>query len=90
MDAFKQVVSNFLGSEKAIAAGVLVVLATVFVFTGKMNMTEWKEFTLWCLGIYTSGKTLHGVATLIAPGAATPQTDPPGDEEDRARTKDTH
>lgn len=60
------VVRSLLASEKAVASGVLVVAASVFVVLGKMSVAEWREYTLWCLGIYTGAKTIQGSASVLA------------------------
>lgn len=72
MSALFSGIKGLLGSEKAIAAGVLVVAATVLVITGKMSIAEWREYSLWCLGIYTGGKTIQGTAASIKGHAGAP------------------
>jgi len=66
LTALKQVITNFIGSEKAMAAFLVLIAASVFTFTGKMSIAEWKEIALWVLGIYTAGKTVQGAAAAIA------------------------
>lgn len=63
-----QVLRNFVGSEKAVAAGLLVIAATVLTVLGKMTLSEWQDYSLWCLGIYTGGKTVQGAASVMANG----------------------
>jgi hypothetical protein len=65
LTTLKQVITNFLGSEKAMAAFVVLIAATIFTFTGKMSIAEWKEIALWVLGIYTAGKTVQGAASAL-------------------------
>lgn len=69
--AIKQGAASLAASEKAIAAGLLVIAATIFVIIGKISFQEWQTYTTWCLGIYVGGKTVHGTATVIA-GAMKP------------------
>lgn len=60
-----EVVKNFLASEKAVAAGLLVVAATVFVLIGKISFADWQNYTQNLLGIYVAGKTIQGTAAVI-------------------------
>lgn len=59
-------IKALISSEKAIAAGVLVFISTLFVILGKMTVDQWNEYTLWALGIYTGGKTVQGVSQTVA------------------------
>lgn len=59
-------IKALLNSEKAIAAGVLVLLSGVFVLTGKMTVDAWQSYTQWILGIYVTGKTLQGSVSAWA------------------------
>jgi hypothetical protein len=68
MNAIPQVIKDFLGSEKAVAAGLLVVAATVFVLTGKISFADWQTYTTNLLGIYVAGKTIQGTAAAIISG----------------------
>lgn len=82
LTALKQVITNLIGSEKAIAAFIVLLAATIFTFTGKMSMSEWKEIALWVLGIYTAGKSVQGAAAAIAgkvnqTATPTPEPTPP-------------
>jgi len=80
--ALKQVITNFIGSEKAVAAFIVLIAASIFTFTGKMSVPEWKELALWVLGIYTAGKSIQGAAAVIAgkadnsPVVLTPDPEP--------------
>jgi hypothetical protein len=58
-------IKALFSSEKAIAAGVLVIISTLFVVLGKMTVAQWNEYTLWALGIYTGGKTVQGVSQAV-------------------------
>jgi hypothetical protein len=72
---------SLLSSEKALFAIALAIAATVLAALGKMTVAEWKEYTLWVLGIYTSGKTIQGAAAALTatkvPGIATSPDAPP-------------
>lgn len=57
---------NFLGSEKAIATGVLVIAATVMVILGKMTIQEWTSYTEILAGIYVGGKAIQGAASQVS------------------------
>jgi uncharacterized membrane protein YadS len=72
MNAIPQVIKDFLGSEKAIAAGLLVVAATIFVLTGKISFADWQNYTTNLLGIYVAGKTIQGTAQVFASRAIAP------------------
>lgn len=65
---FLNVIKNFANSEKAVAAGLLVVIATVFVFTGRITVQEWMDYTKVLLGIYVAGKTVQGAAAHLGAG----------------------
>lgn len=60
------VLKNFLNSEKAVAAGVLAAIATVFVFTNRITVQEWMNYTEVLLAIYVGGKALQGGAAALA------------------------
>ena len=75
LTALKQVITNFIGSEKAVAAFIVLLAASIFTFTGKMSISEWKEIALWVLGIYTAGKSVQGAAAAIA-GSLNPTATP--------------
>lgn len=59
------VLRQLFASEKAVASGALVVLATALAGLGKISFAEWQEYTIWCLGIYVGGKTVQGAASLL-------------------------
>jgi len=66
-----QVLKDFFSSEKGVFAYLApLVIATVFVFTGRVTEQEWMEFALYLAGIYTTGKTVQGSAKVIANGKA--------------------
>lgn len=72
MNSIPQVIKDFLGSEKAVAAGLLVVAATVFVLTGRISFADWQSYTTNLLGIYVAGKTIQGTAQVFASRAVPP------------------
>jgi hypothetical protein len=59
-------IKGLLNSEKALAIFALIVAATVLTALGDMSVAEWKEYTMWLAGIYVSGKTVQGVAAVLA------------------------
>lgn len=59
-------IKNLLGSEKAIACGVLVVAATVLVGMGQMTIDQWIDYTKVIAVVYVGGKTVQGAATVLA------------------------
>lgn len=61
-----QILKNFLNSEKAVASAVPLIIATVFVFTGRITEQQWMNFAMAITGIYTAGKTAHGVASEVS------------------------
>ena len=63
--ALRQVLANFLGSEKAMASFVVFLACTVLAAIGKLSVADWKEMSLWILGIYVGGKTIQGAATSL-------------------------
>jgi hypothetical protein len=62
MSFMPQILKNFLNSEKAIASAIPLIIATVFVFTGKITEQEWMNFAMAITGIYVGGKAIHGAA----------------------------
>jgi uncharacterized membrane protein YadS len=64
-----QALKGLFASEKAFAGGVLIVVATVFVFLGMMTVANWQEFSKWIFGIYAAGKTVTGVASTMKNGS---------------------
>lgn len=66
-------IKALLNSEKALAAGVLVLLSGVFVLTGKMSVDAWQNYTQWVLGIYVTGKTVQGSVSAWASTKTTTQ-----------------
>ena len=63
-----QIVKNFLNSEKAVASVVPLIIATVFVFTGKITYQQWMDFATAITGIYVGGKTVQGAAVALKKG----------------------
>lgn len=66
------VVKQLLGSEKAVAVGLLIIAASALTATGQMTIDEWMDYTKWLAGIYVGGKSLQGAAEALArrPAAA--------------------
>jgi hypothetical protein len=56
------VAKQLLGSEKAVAAGLLVVGVTVLCALGRITPQEWMDYTKFVLGIYVAGKTVTAAA----------------------------
>lgn len=65
MESFVNGIKSLLGSEKAIASGVLAIAATVFVILDKMSVDQWIDYTQIVLGIYVAGKTTQGAVNAI-------------------------
>lgn len=63
-----QILKNFLNSEKAVASLVPLIIATVFVFTGRITEQEWMDFSMMITGIYVGGKSIHGAAVALGNG----------------------
>ena len=59
------ILKNFLNSEKAVASAVPLIIATVFVFTGKITYQQWMNFAETLTAIYVGGKALHGAAAAV-------------------------
>lgn len=58
-------IKALLASEKAIAAGVLAICATVLVAIGVMTVADWQAYTRDVLIVYVSGKTVQGAVALL-------------------------
>lgn len=86
LNTLKGVMGNLLGSEKAIACGLLVAGATVLCAIGKITVEQWMSYTQVLAAIYVGGKAIQGAGAAI--GAAkvkktalplpAPLPDPPG------------
>lgn len=73
-----QVLKQLLGSEKFLYVVLLWCLPMlVFTCLGKVTITQWREDSLWALGMLLAGKTLQGTAAAIANGKK-PTGDDPG------------
>lgn len=62
------ILKNFLNSEKAIASAIPLIIATVFVFMGRITEQEWMDFAMAITGIYVGGKAIHGAAAAVSGG----------------------
>jgi len=64
-----QVISDFFHSEKGVFGYALpLLIATLFVFLGRITEEQWMDFAVLMAGIYTGGKAIHGGAAAIANG----------------------
>jgi hypothetical protein len=64
-----QVLKDFFHSEKGVFGyAIPLVIATVFVFIGRITEQQWMDFAVLLSGIYVGGKALHGGAAVIANG----------------------
>ena len=75
------IIKQFLNSEKAVASGLAVIAATVFVFLGKISAQEWMSYSQVVLGIYVGGKSVQGAVTALALKNATLSNDAVADKE---------
>ncbi len=66
---FLNVLKNFGHSEKAIYSLIPLVIATVFVFTGRITEQEWMGFAEIIVGIYIGGKAVQGAAAAVSSGS---------------------
>ena len=64
--------ASLLSSKKAIAAGCLIICATVLVAIGKMTVVDWQGYTKWIFTMYAGAETAHGV-TAILKGKSIPE-----------------
>jgi hypothetical protein len=62
LDGFKAL----LGSEKALAGGMLVIAATVLVALGHMTVADWQSYTQIIFVGYIGGKTVQGAVSIWA------------------------
>lgn len=65
-------IKALLASEKAIAAGVLAICATVLVAIGAMTVADWQTYTRDVLIVYVSGKTLQGAVSMFTAAKIAP------------------
>jgi hypothetical protein len=55
-----------LGSEKALAGGMLIIAATVLAAMGLMSIPDWQSYTQVIFGTYVAGKTVQGAVSAVA------------------------
>jgi hypothetical protein len=60
------VIRQLLNSEKAVAAGVLVIASMILLLLDRITAEQWMNYTQVLLGVYVSGKTIQGAATVLA------------------------
>lgn len=73
-----QILRNLVSSEKFMYVVLLwCVPMLVFTFMGKVTIEQWREDSLWALGMLLAGKTLQGTAAAIVNGKK-PAGDDPG------------
>lgn len=62
-----QILRNLLGSEKFMYVLLLwCVPMLVFTLMGKLTIEQWREDSLWALGMLLAGKTVQGTAAALA------------------------
>lgn len=70
--------ADLFNSERGLLTILLVIASTVLCAIGKLDVTDWTTYTKWALLIYTTGKTVTGVASSITgkdtDGVAAPKT----------------
>lgn len=59
-------IKNFVGSRKAIMVAILIVAATAFVFAGKMDLSEWRDFVTWISGIWIGAQGIEDAVVKSA------------------------
>ena len=57
-------VFGFIGGRKMFFAILLFICATLFLFTGKADFTDWSQFVMWIFGIYAVGNTGEHLSNL--------------------------
>jgi hypothetical protein len=50
---------EFLGGRKMFFAIVLLLIATIFVFTDKSDVAGWSNFVIWIFGSYCIGNGIE-------------------------------
>ena len=55
-------VFSFLGGRKMFFAILLFICATVFLFTGQADFSNWSDFVMWIFGIYAVGNGAEHLA----------------------------
>jgi|TARA_R100000900_G_scaffold100080_3_gene77368 hypothetical protein len=55
-------VFSFLGGRKMFFAILLFICATVFLFTGQADFSNWSDFVMWIFGIYAVGNGAEHIA----------------------------
>lgn len=83
-----------LGSEKGLVCLLVLIAATVLAGLKILPINEWRDMSLYVLGIYVGGKTITGAITAItgrpsvlpppaAPVALVAPPAPPVDKDDK-------
>lgn len=66
-------IKSLLNSEKALAAGALILAATALVIFNKMTVGEWQSFAEVIFLGYVSGKTVQGAVATWADAKKSPE-----------------
>ena len=53
---------DMLGGRKTALAVVLFIIATILLFVGKADFSNWSEFVKWVFGIYAVGNGAEHLA----------------------------
>jgi hypothetical protein len=61
-------VSALFKSEKGLMALIVILASAVLAGLRILPINQWEEIQLWVLGIYTTGKTVQGVASVLKTG----------------------
>lgn len=58
-------VFEFLGGRKMALAIILFVIATILLWMGKADFSDWSEFIKWIFGIYAVGNGTEHIANNL-------------------------
>ena len=53
---------EFLGGRKMFFAMILLIIATIFVFADKSDVSSWSNFVIWVFGSYCVGNGIEHIA----------------------------
>lgn len=81
-------IKSLLGSEKAIAGGVLIICATVLVAIGMMTVADWQTYSRDIFLFYVGGKTVQGAVALWAEAKKAPEISVKSETKTEAKTED--
>jgi len=64
-------ITDLWKSERGLLAVLIIIAATVLTALGRMEITMWKEMSVWIFGLYAAGKTVTGAVDMLTASSRT-------------------